>query len=289
MAIGVLIEGRPGTGKSYSIKGLNPEETLVISTQKPILPFRKKFEVVKASTGQAVVAEMLKTDKRIMVVDDLQFILGVPMMERIGEKGWDKFNEIQQPYADVLNTLNDLPDEDIVFFTSHTETDENGLTKIKTIGKALDKYISIEGLFMIVLGTQVVDDKYYFVTQNNGANTLKSPEGMFPSKYIPNDLGYVVEKIKNYYYMEGAVSDEDIKKTDELYTVNTEEVEKPKRRGRRAKREETVKEEPKTGGIVIEEPEKEESVEEEGGSLDGYEPEPKIEEKPKRRRRRVRN
>lgn len=287
MAIGVLIEGRPGTGKSYSIKGLNPEETLVISTQKPILPFRKKYEVVKASTGHEVVENMLKTDKPIIVVDDLQFILGVPMMERIGEKGWDKFNEIQQPYMDVLNTLNDLPDEKIVFFTSHTETDENGLTKVKTIGKALDKYISIEGLFMIVLGTQVVDDQYYLVTQNNGANTLKSPEDMFPSKYIPNDLGYVVEKIKNYYYMEGAVSDEDIKKADELYTVNTEEVEKPKRRGRKAKKEEAkpVKEESKK-----EEPKQvEEPKEEEGGSLDGYEPEPKLEEKPKRRRRRARN
>jgi hypothetical protein len=140
---------------------------------------------------------------------------------------------------------------------------------------------------MIVLGTQVVDDQYYFVTQNNGANTLKSPEDMFPSKYIPNDLGYVVEKIKNYYYMEGALSDDDIKKADELYTVNTEEVEKPKRRGRKAKKEEAkpVKEESKK-----EEPKQvEEPKEEEGGSLDGYEPEPKLEEKPKRRRRRARN
>ena len=127
-----------------------------------------------------------------------------------------------------------MPDDTIVYLNSHIETDDYGKRKIKTVGKALDKYITVEGLFMVVLGTEVIDDKYYFVTQNSGNDTLKTPEGMFPSKFIPNDLKYVEDKIRNYYFMDGAKTDEQIAAEDKENTVNEDEV-KPKR-GRRGKR-----------------------------------------------------
>jgi hypothetical protein len=125
-----------------------------------------------------------------------------------------------------------LPDDVIVYFTSHTDTDTDGNTKIKTIGNALDKYIAVEGLFMIVLGTVVVNDSYYFATQNSGNDTLKSPDGMFPSKWIPNDLKYVGDKIRNYYYMDGAKTDEEMASVDAEHTVEDSEV-KPERKSRR--------------------------------------------------------
>lgn len=243
MAIGVLVLGESGTGKTYSIKNFDPADVKILSVQKPILPFRGKYDVVKTPTSTDVVRELKNTKKKFIVVDDFQYILGIPMMQRIGEKGWEKFNEIQQGYSDILDTINELPDDSIVFLNSHVMyNDETGRTQIKTIGKALDKYITVEGLFMIVLGTQVVDGKYYFITQNNGSNTLKSPEGMFPSMAIPNDLRYVADKILNYYYMDGAKSDAVIAEEDVKNTVSDEEV-KPARRGRRNRGEEK-KEEP---------------------------------------------
>ena len=235
MAIGVLVLGESGTGKTYSIHNFKPEEVKILSVQKPILPFRGKYDVVKTPTAEDVIRELKKTTKKRIVIDDFQYILGIPMMQRIGEKGWEKFNEIQQGYSEVLDAINELPDDTIVFLNSHVMyNDETGRVQIKTIGKALDKYITIEGLFMIVLGTQVVDGKYYFITQNNGSNTLKSPEGMFPSLAIPNDLKYVADKILNYYYMDGAKSDEEIASEDAENTVSEEEI-KPKR-GRRSKK-----------------------------------------------------
>ena len=231
--IGVLVLGESGSGKSYSTQTLPIEETKILSVMKPILPYRKKVDMVFTPTAKDVIREMHNTDKKIIVIDDFQYILGVPMMARIGEKGWDKYNEIEQGYSDILAEINTLPQNTIVILTSHTETTDDGRTKIKTIGKALDKYLTVEGLFMIVLGTQVIDGKYYFITQNNGANTLKSPEGMFPSTYIPNDLAYVVDKIRNYYYMDDAKSDTEIAKEDQQNTISEEEV-KPKRRHRNA-------------------------------------------------------
>jgi len=237
MAIGVLILGESGTGKTYAIHNFKPEEVKILSVQKPILPFRGKYDVTKTPTSDDLVAELKKTKKKYIVVDDFQYILGIPMMQRIGEKGWEKFNEIEQGYSDVLDTINELPDDTIVFLNSHVMyNDETGRVQIKTIGKALDKYITIEGLFMIVLGTQVVDGKYYFITQNNGSNTLKSPEGMFPSLAIPNDLKYVADKIENYYYMDGAKSDTEIAEDDKSHTVSEEEI-TPKRKSRKSRKQ----------------------------------------------------
>lgn len=231
MAIGVLVLGKPGTGKSYSMKSFSPDEVKILSVHKPILPFRGKYEIVKTPTGRDIIKEMKNTKKKNIVVDDFQYVLGLPMMHRVSEKGWDKFNEIQQPYADVLEAVSSLPDDVIVYFTSHTDTDNDGNTKIKTIGNALDKYIAVEGLFMIVLGTVVVNDNYYFATQNSGNDTLKSPDGMFPSKWIPNDLKYVEDKIRNYYYMDGAKTDEEMAAVDAEYTVADADV-KPERKAR---------------------------------------------------------
>ena len=265
MAIGVLVLGESGTGKTYSAKKFSPDEVKILSVTKPILPFRGKFEVVKTPTGKDVIREMKNTKKKNIVIDDFQYILGKPMMSRIGEKGWDKFGEIEQPYADVLDAINDLPDDVIVYVNSHIEYDDNGKRKIKTVGKALDKYLTVEGLFMIVLGTMVSDGNYFFSTQNNGADTVKSPEGMFPSMYIPNDLKYVEEKIRNYYYMDGAMSDEEIAAEDAANTVDDSEVVKKRgRRGRSTDNEEAPKDtvaavDTGTGTITGEEPKKKRS------------------------------
>lgn len=233
MAIGVLILGESGTGKTYSCKTFAPDDVKILSVKKPILPFRGQYEVVKTPTAKDIIREMRNTKKKNIVIDDFQYILGVPMMHRIGEKGWDKFNDIQQPYADVLEALDTLPDDVIVYLNSHTEQDDSGKRKIKTIGKALDKYLTVEGLFMIVLGTMVVDGKYYFQTQNSGNDTLKSPEGMFPTLLIPNDLKYVEDKIRNYYFMDGAKSDAEMAAEDQSHAVTDVMPKKGRTRGQK--------------------------------------------------------
>lgn len=246
MAIGVLILGESGTGKTYSAHNFKPDEVKILSVKKPILPFRGDYELVKTPTGDDIIRELKNTDKKRIIIDDFQYILGVQMMKRISEKGWDKFNEIQKPYADVLDVIDELPDDVIVYINSHIQQDDTGKKKIKTIGKALDNYLTVEGLFMIVLGTLVVDGKFYFTTQNNGSDTVKSPMGMFPSYAIDNDLKYVDEKIRNYYHIGKFLTDEEIAAIDEA--VKNDEIpikeEKKPRRSRGGKKEEEPKEAP---------------------------------------------
>lgn len=233
MAIGCLILGESGSGKSYSMRNFNPDEVKVISVEKPILPFKNHFELTRTNDVKQIIKELKATKKKRVVIDDFQYILGLACMRRSLEKGWDKFSEMQFDYFQILDALKELPDDMIVYFMSHTETDENGNTKIKTIGKALDKYITIEGLFMIVLGTKVSDGNYYFTTQTNGRDTIKTPAGMFPSYAIDNDLKYVDEKIRNYYEIGDFLTDEDIAEIDEAAKKVDIEPGK-KRRGRKA-------------------------------------------------------
>lgn len=281
MAIGVLILGESGTGKTYSIKTFEPTEVKILSVHKPILPFRGQYEVVKTPTGNDIIRELHNTNKKNIVIDDFQYLLGLPMMKRVGEKGWDKFNEIQQPYADVLDEINSLPEDVIVYFMSHTETDDSGKVKIKTIGKALDRYITIEGLFMLVFGTCVIDQRYFFTTQNNGNNTVKTPDGMFDNIYIPNDLKYIEEKIRNYYYMDGSKSDDEIKEEDAKHIVEVPERRKAKKKNNEklaeymtAQVDESIKNSTSTEGIPLEEYVNTVDV-----------PSPELEEVPRRKRK----
>lgn len=73
---------------------------------------------------------------------------------------------------------------------------------MKTVGKMISDYLTLEGLFTVILYTRVikVDNKmaYQFVTNNDGRYPAKSPHDMFKEQYILNDLGLVVEAIDAY-------------------------------------------------------------------------------------------
>lgn len=70
--------------------------------------------------------------------------------------------------------------------------------KAKTIGKMLDDQLTVEGLFSIVLMAEFDNGRYYFRTQTNGNDTVKSPIGMF-DREIDNDLKTVDQKIREYW------------------------------------------------------------------------------------------
>ena len=235
MAVICLILGESGTGKSASMRNFANGEVALVNVAKKPLPFRGKFNEVCGTNVADIKAFMEDAKEKVIVVDDAQYIMAFPYIRRIEEGGWDKYNEIQSYFFKVIDTAKNLDDDKIVFFLSHIETRDDGRQKIKTIGKMLDEKITVEGMFTVVLKTFVSDGKYYFATQNNGRDTVKSPIGMFESLAIDNDLKYVADKIRNYYGMDGAISDEEMAKADELTKADIVPEEKKRR-----KRKETV-------------------------------------------------
>lgn len=240
MGIPVLILGESGTGKSASLRNFKPSDLKVINVANKPLPFKNKFESISTDDYKTIIKELKLNKKKVSVIDDAQYLMANEFMRRATERGFDKFTEIAQNFWNLVNVVKDLPADQVVYFLAHIERDANGNEKIKTIGKLLDEKITVEGMFTIVLKTNVTDGQYSFVTQNSGHDTVKSPIGMFPSVVIDNDLKYVDEKIRNYYEIGDFLTDEEIAEIDEAAKKDDIPIadEKPKRGRKRAKKEE---------------------------------------------------
>ena len=210
--IPVLVMGRSGSGKTYSIKNFSKDEVGVISVEKGRLPFKSDIKVAKipnsfdgvkdyATLHRAKYAWLFgairSAEYKSIVIDDSQYLLANELFDRSAEKGYDKFTQMAANFRGLIHSINESDIEDkIVYFLHHTEVDTDGREKVKTIGKMLDEKLTVEGCFDIVIYCQ--DHKFY--TQSNGQSTAKTPEEMFELE-IPNDLKAVDVAIREYYGM----------------------------------------------------------------------------------------
>ena len=208
--IPVLVMGKSGSGKTYSIKNFNADEVGVISVEKGRLPFKSDIKVAKIPKAfpdvkdyaqlhrcrYAWLLKAIETSKcKSIVIDDSQYLLANELFDRANEKGYDKFTQMALNFRGLIHSINESDIEDkIVYFLHHTEIDTDGREKAKTIGKMLDEKLTVEGCFDIVLYCS--DHKFY--TQSNGQSTAKTPEDMLDLE-IANDLKAVDTAIREYY------------------------------------------------------------------------------------------
>lgn len=204
MAIPVLILGESGTGKTTSLRNCTPEGFGIINVSKKPLPFRGSFKTYNCDDYGKIVGALKLAKTPSMVIDDSQYLMVNAFMRRSKEKGYDKYTDIANAHWNLVDfVINSLPDNMIVYFMSHIDRDQQGNEKAKTVGRMIDQYITLEGMFTIVLKTHVVDGKYTFLTHNSGFDTVKTPLGMFEADEIDNDLLMVDRTIRDYYNVGG--------------------------------------------------------------------------------------
>jgi ABC-type dipeptide/oligopeptide/nickel transport system ATPase component len=215
------IVGQTGTGKSTSIKHLDPKETYIINVAKKELPFKgseklynlenKNYKEVddanEISRLLKLISEKAPHIKNI-IIEDSNYIMGFNMVAKATETGFTKFSLMAKDMVDLVRTARQLRDDIIVFYFTHPEEVLDGGDiigyKIKTAGKLIDNQINLEGLFTVVLYTNVEESKdgtvnYQFVTNRFRKYPAKSPDGMFAVTKIDNNLQTVVDTIKEYY------------------------------------------------------------------------------------------
>ena len=203
MGIPVLILGESGSGKTYAVKNMDPDKVGVFLVEKPRLPFRKQFKVCRDATYYVILKALADPKLKQYVIDDSQYLLVNEFFDRAGEAGYQKFTDMALNFRNLIHfVIRKVPDDVIVYFLHHTDTDSNGRIKAKTIGRMLDEKLTVEGLFDIVLRTSVDPEGHWFLTKTNGQDTVKTPEDMFPDDRIPNDLAAVDMAIRIYYEME---------------------------------------------------------------------------------------
>ena len=201
MGIPVMIFGESGSGKSTSLRNFKAGEVSVINVSKKPLPFRNNgLVIVNTNDYQRITSLLLKSQRKSIVIDDATYLLVGEFIKTAKTVGFQKFTDMALNFYQLVQLVIDkLPPEKIVYFLGHVDRDANGNERFKTIGKLLDEKVTLEGLFTIVLKTEVHDRRYTFATQTNGMDTVKSPMGMFEHLQIDNDLQVVDKKIREYY------------------------------------------------------------------------------------------
>ena len=204
MGVPVLILGESGSGKSASLRNFEPEEIGVFNVAGKPLPFRKKLQSVNTADYEYIKRIIHKSDKKAFVIDDSQYLMCFESFARAKDTGFGKFTDFAIHFYNLVQfVIQQTPEDVIVYFLHHTETDSNtGKVKAKTMGKMLDNQLTLEGLFAIVLQCVTDGKKHTFVTQSDGNTTAKSPMELFDLE-IDNDLKFVDQKIREYYELGG--------------------------------------------------------------------------------------
>ena len=215
------IVGATGTGKSTSIKHLDPKDTYIINVAKKELPFKGSEKLYntenknyKEVDDANEISRLLKniSDKaphiKNIIIEDSNYIMGFNIVSKATEVGYTKFSLMAKDMVELFREARKLRDDIKVFYLTHPETIEDGGDiigyKIKTAGKLIDNQVLLEGLLTVCLYTYVEENKdgsasYNFITNRFKKMPAKSPDGMFDEVKIPNDLNYVCKKLDEYY------------------------------------------------------------------------------------------
>lgn len=233
----ILVLCDSGFGKSTSlgkidglgIKGLKPTETLIISCSDKDLPFpgwANNYKKITTSSSGDVEGNFITTNDpatinktiryflknrpeiKNYVIDDFNFIMQDYYLDHAKTKGYTTFQSIGYDLGQIFKELGNVHKKGLnAIVLAHPEHyEENGVTKfkMKTVGNMVDQYITPSAKFNLVLmGKEEFDERTgeitkHFVTGYDGKVRGKAPYGMFDDVYIPNDMGFVVEKVEEY-------------------------------------------------------------------------------------------
>lgn len=225
MANAAIILGKSGTGKSSSIRGLDPKESVILNVLGKRLPFKGSQSVYnEANKNLFRVDDYTQTVNMLqgidrnasyvhnVVIDDAIYIMRKEYFKRAKETGYGKYTELAQHFQQIISTIESLREDLNVFLILHSEDISSDNTiigyKVSTIGKLIDsQYNPVEVVPMVLYSDIKYDDKgkatYGFYTHRLKDGVIeipaKSPADMFEEDFIPNDLGIVVKAMKEYY------------------------------------------------------------------------------------------
>ena len=225
MANVVMLLGKSGTGKSTSIKTLNPKETVVLNILGKRLPFKGSSSsynkdnknMFRLNTYSEVISYLEGMNKSALhvknvIIDDMIYIMRKEYFSRAKENGYGQSTELAMHFQQIVSTCESMREDMNGFFILHSEDIQSDKIttgyKVSTIGSLVDnQYNPIEVVPMVLYSAVKFDDKgiatYGFYTHRCVEGSVeipaKTPDGMFEEDFIPNDLALVVKAMNEYY------------------------------------------------------------------------------------------
>ena len=159
MSKSILIMGESGSGKTTSMRNLDPAETFYFDCDKKGLSWKgwkeqyneKNKNYIATSDVQTIMSLLNKisneqTQIKVVVLDTLNAIMIDDEFARMREKGYDKWQELAYSIYGIISMSNVLRKDLTVILVMHsqTERDENTgekFTRAKTSGRKLEKIV----------------------------------------------------------------------------------------------------------------------------------------------------
>jgi len=199
MARLIFILGNPGTGKSTSLRNLDKTEVAYITVTGKELPFKTNIVPVKVKAMDSVQKMVIDSKKPIVVIDDTNYLF---TREVFGadekEEKWGVYDRISKSFYSIVDAIYKKDTEQNFYLMGHLEDPDTSLKSLKTLGQATRKHNNPEGWTNILLESVVELDEFVFRVKTTG-DGVKSPQEMFDTDTVPNDLKVVNDKINKYY------------------------------------------------------------------------------------------
>ncbi len=206
----ILVMGEPATGKTVSLRNIPKNELYYIDCDKKGLnykgwknDFNEENKNYCRTTDSNMIAKILKgisntrEDIKYVAIDTINSVMLADEMRRSKDKNFDKWVDLASSvYNIIVDTAPDLRDDMTVIFIGHTQTDDEGFTRLLTNGKKLNK-IGLEKYFDTVLISKNMDGRYVFETTSPNS-TARVPMGFDCEQYIENDLYEIIKELKEY-------------------------------------------------------------------------------------------
>jgi len=207
----IFVCGASGTGKSSSLRNLNPERTIILNVEQKQLPFKGAGKFKR----QAMIAtleqfekffkdNLNKEDIDVIIIESFTSLCELIMAKsRKINTGYDIFNWYNDKVWEIIQKSK-TSDNYVVFLgLNQSEQSENGETwnYIKVEGQKLKGTIEKEfvmNLFTVMRADDKGEIQHYFVTNGDTTRSAKSPMDMLP-KVMSNDLAEVIKLSEEYY------------------------------------------------------------------------------------------
>jgi hypothetical protein len=223
----INIVSEPGSGKTYSLKNLNPKETFILSADKKGLSWagwRKDYNKANKNYVETDDVEVVKTyikglvekrpDIKVIVIDTLSVLLQKMLntdksrnaLDRWKSYGEEAYNLYE--WCTGLRRKTDEEDDLFIVFLCHSESYKtvdirgNDVLALRTSfagavshKNLLSKFLNYNVYSFFDAEEEEVDKRYKFVTQSNGRTEARSVEGVLPLT-MPNDLKMVINLIR---------------------------------------------------------------------------------------------
>lgn len=221
------IMGESGSGKTTSLRNLDPKQTFIIDSDKKGLNWKgwkeqystEKKNYLRTDVYSTIVKMMDRingyTDEegkkhedfkhiKFLVIDTLNGMMVDEEMRILATQGGDKrsaWSDLANHGWQIINKALDMREDLTVIIVCHAETisDENGVirTRIKTNGRKLEKLV-LESKMNTVVWAVRQDGKYKFLLSADNS-TCKVPMGAFEGMTeIDNDIMKVIEALKDF-------------------------------------------------------------------------------------------